>query len=138
MTTNQRAPTEAPSRSTFEQIVEALATGLGDGVGWLAERGVLFAVFAVLWLGIGAMFAFSPAAIDELWLTIGTLPFVVQIVLWVLFLPVMAGLWAWEQTWPELVRLAIVLALAAWTFLIFRPNWLRLPGPGDRPSGQSR
>src|SRR5687768_8850568 len=31
-------------RNLMEQLIETLANGLGNGVGWLAEHGVLFAI----------------------------------------------------------------------------------------------
>jgi hypothetical protein len=129
MTTAQHtSPTDTPSKSRFERVVETLGTGIGEGIGWLAERGVLFVAFGVIWLAIGAMLLFSPASVDQLWQTIGALPLVVQLVVWLLFLPVMAGLWVWTTSWPELVRIGVVLALAGWTLLIFRPTWLKRSG----------
>jgi hypothetical protein len=44
---------------------------------------------------------------------------------WVLFLPVMAGLWIWETTWPVLLRLLLVGGLAAWNLLVFLPRAVR-------------
>jgi hypothetical protein len=108
-----------------------MAGTLGNSIGWLAERGVLFLVFAGIWLALAAMLVLNPAAIDELWRAIGTLPILVQLVLWVLFLPVMAGIWVWETSWPDLLRLAIVIGLAGWTLLVFRPTWLHLRTASD-------
>jgi hypothetical protein len=133
----QGAPAQSPPKSRFEHVVETLATGLGGSIGWLAERGVLFIVFAAMWLSIGAMLMFSPGSVESMWQTIGTLPLVVQLVAWLLFLPVMAGLWVWATTWPVLAKLGVMLALAVWTLLIFRPKWLRLPGSAASTSNQS-
>lgn len=135
--THQVSPTEAPSKSRAERVIETLAARSAGLVVWLAEHGVLFAVFAVIWLAVVAGLAFSSATVDELWRTIGTMPLVAQIALWVLFLPVMAGLWVWEGTLPELVRLLIVLALAGWTLLIFRPKWLRWPSSDTGATSKS-
>ena len=41
---------------------------------------------------------------------------------WLLFLPVMIGLWIWETTWPLLVRLVLVIGIAGWNLLIFLPR----------------
>ena len=38
----------------MEQIIEAVANGLGNSIGFLAETGVLFALFAVIWIAFGA------------------------------------------------------------------------------------
>jgi hypothetical protein len=53
----------------------------------------------------------------------------VQIVVWVLFLPVMVGLWVWETSWPLVVRLVVVIGIAGWNLLIFLPKALQ----GARP-----
>jgi hypothetical protein len=116
----------APAKSRLDRVIGAMASSLGNSIGWLAERGVLLLVFAGIWLALAAMLVLNPAAIDELWRAIGTLPILVQLVLWVLFLPVMAAIWVWETSWPDLLRLAIVIGLAAWTLLVFRPTWLHL------------
>ena len=34
----------------MERVIEAVASGLGNSVGWLAETGILFAIFAILWV----------------------------------------------------------------------------------------
>ena len=111
-----------PPKSRFERLVEGLATSLGNSVAWLAEHGVLFAIFAILWLAFGAAAILNPAALDDVWLQIGALPIVVQLVLWLLFLPVMAGMWVWQSDWPELLRVALVLGLAVFTLLVMRPT----------------
>ena len=59
---------------------------------------MFFAVFVVVWVGVGLALVLSPATIDNLGATIGASGLIVQVVLWVLFLPVMAGLWVWESS----------------------------------------
>jgi hypothetical protein len=109
----------------MEQVIEALATGLGNSVGWLAEHGVLFAFFAVLWVAFGAALIWSQGSLDQAWQAVRDLPLLGQIVVWVLFLPVMAGLWIWETSWPIVVRLVLVLGLAGWNLLMFLPKALQ-------------
>jgi hypothetical protein len=53
------------------------------------------------------------------------LPLILQAVVWLLFLPVMAGLWIWESTWPVAVRLLLVAGIAGWNLLIFLPRALQ-------------
>ena len=36
----------------MERVIDPVATGLGNAVGWMAESGVLFAVFAVIWIAV--------------------------------------------------------------------------------------
>lgn len=67
------------------------------------ESGAAFVLFALLWGAFGYALIARQASLDETWQTIRSLPFVVQAVIWLLFLPVMAGLWVWEATWPVVV-----------------------------------
>jgi ABC-type amino acid transport system permease subunit len=116
MTTTER------KGSRMDGLIEGTATGLGNGIGWLAEHGVLFVIFAVLWLVFAAGLIWSQGTVDQAWQTIRDLPLVVQIVVWVLFLPVMFGLWVWETSWPLVVRLILVIGAAGWNLLVFLPR----------------
>ena len=109
----------------MEQVIEALASGMGNSVAWLAENGVLFAVFAILWVAFGAALIFSQGSVDQAWQAIRELPLIVQVVVWVLFLPVMVGLWVWETSWPLVVRLVLVIGIAGWNLLVFLPRALQ-------------
>lgn len=109
-------------KSPMEQLIETVATGLGSSVGWLADHGVLFGVFALIWVAFGIGLVVSQGSIDQAWHTIRGLPLLVQLVAWLLFLPVMAGLWIWETSWPLVVRLALVLSIAGWNLLVFLPK----------------
>jgi ABC-type amino acid transport system permease subunit len=109
----------------MDQVMSALGTGLGNSVAWMAENGVLFAIFAVIWLAFAAGLIFSQGSVDQAWQTIRGLPLIVQIVVWVLFLPVMIGLWVWETTWPLIVRLVLVVGVAGWNLLVFLPKALQ-------------
>jgi len=109
----------------MEQVIESLASGMGNGVAWLAESGVLFVVFAVIWVAFAAGLIWSQGSIDQAWQMIRDLPLIVQIIVWVLFLPVMIGLWVWETSWPLIVRLVLVVGVAGWNLLIFLPKALQ-------------
>ena len=121
MTTQQHSTAGAPRKSRFESLVETLATTLGDSIGWLADHGVLFALFALIWLALGTIAVLNPSAIDDIWQQIGAQSIVVQLLLWLLFLPVMAGLWVWQTDWPDVLRVVVVVSLAAFTLLVMRP-----------------
>jgi len=112
-------------RGRVEQIIETLARGLGNGIGWMAENGILFAIFALIWLAFAAGLLFSQGSVDEAWRTIRGLPLLVQIAVWVLFLPVMGGLWVWESSWPLVIRLVVVAGVAGWNLLVFLPKALQ-------------
>ena len=122
------APTDVGANrreSPMERVIDSVATGLGNGVGWLAESGVLFAVFAVIWVAVVIGIVWSAGTVDDAWRNIRELPPILQAITWVLFLPVMVGLWVWESSWPFLVRIVVVVGIAGWNLLIFLPRALR-------------
>lgn len=120
---------ERKRRGRMERVIEAVASGLGNSVGWLAETGILFAIFAILWVGFGVALIWSQGSLDATWQTIRSLPLIVQAVVWLLFLPVAAGLWIWETTWPMLLRLLLVAGIAGWNLLVLLPRALQAPHP---------
>jgi hypothetical protein len=94
----------------------------------LVSSGILLAVFATIWLALGAAFFADQSALDEAWRSLGTLPLPVLGLAWLLFLPPMAGLWVWATSWPDVVRLVLIAGLAAWNLLVFMPR------PAARPT----
>jgi hypothetical protein len=106
----------------MESVIEALATTLGNTVSFLATSGILFVIFAVLWVAVGAGIVLSQGSIDAVWEQIRQLPLIVQAVAWLLFLPVMAGVWIWESSLPMLIRAVLVIGLAGWTLLVMLPR----------------
>jgi len=113
----------------MEQVIGTLASGLGNSVAWLAENGVLFVLFAVIWVAFGAGLLLSQGSLDQAWQAIRDLPLIVQVGVWLLFLPVMIGLWIWETTWPLIVRLVLVLGVAGWNLMVFLPKALQAGRP---------
>jgi hypothetical protein len=74
-------------------------------------------IFAVLWLGFAIALVANREWLDLLWNWVRALPLVAQIVVWVVFLPIMVGLWIWESSWSTLVRLLALVGMVAWTAL---------------------
>jgi ABC-type amino acid transport system permease subunit len=109
----------------MEQLIETLANGMANSLAWMAESGVLFAIFAIIWVAFAAGLIFSQGSIDQAWQTVRGLPLIVQLVVWVLVLPVMIGLWVWETTWPLIVRLVLVAGVAGWNLFMFLPKALQ-------------
>ena len=109
----------------MERLIESVATGLGNAIGWMAESGVLFLVFAAIWVAFGAALVFSQGSIDQAWEAIRGLPWLVQALVWLLLLPVMIGLWAWETSWPLVIRLTVVIGVAGWSLLVLLPKGLQ-------------
>jgi hypothetical protein len=72
-------------------------------------------IFAMLWVGFAIALVVNPESLGLLWDWVRALPSVAEIVVWVLFLPIMTGLWIWESSWPALVRLLGFAGIVAWT-----------------------
>lgn len=83
-------------KGRVEQLIENVATGLGDGIGFLADKGILFVVFAIIWIAFGVGLVASQGSLDTAWQWVRDLPWVAQGLVWLLFLPVMISLWIWE------------------------------------------
>ena len=74
-------------------------------------------IFLVLWVGFVIALIVNREWLDEIWNWAQTLPLVPKIIVWVLFLPIMVGLWIWESSWPILGRLVGFAGIVAWTLL---------------------
>jgi len=72
-------------------------------------------VFAILWIGFAVALIWNQGKLDDLWQWLRDLPPALELVLWVLFLPIAVGLWVWQSTWAQIVRLAALAGIVAWT-----------------------
>jgi hypothetical protein len=61
-------------RTRMEQVIESVASGMGNTMTFLAEIGVPFAIFAVLWVAFGAALIWSQAAWTRLGLGCAACP----------------------------------------------------------------
>ncbi len=116
-------------KGRVERMIGSLATAMGDTIGWMADLGVLFLVFAALWVAFGVALVWSQGSLDRIWETIREWPLIVQAIAWLLFLPVMVGLWAWETSWPLVVRLIVVAGAAGWNLLVLLPRAAQTAAP---------
>jgi hypothetical protein len=89
----------------------------------------VFVLFAVLWAAFAGALILSQGSLDQTWEWIRGLPLIVQGVVWLLFLPVVAGLWIWESSWPLAIRLVLVFGLGFVNLITFFPRSL-LDGRG--------
>ena len=74
-------------------------------------------IFAVMWVGFAVALVANREWLDLLWNWVRALPSVAEIIVWLLFLPIMAGLWTWESSWPALARVLAFAAIVVWTLL---------------------
>lgn len=93
------------------------------------EAGGAFIVFTIIWAAFGYLLVASQGSVDGAWKEIRSLPIVLQGLMWLVFLPVMAGLWIWDTTWPVALRLLLVVGIAGWNLMIFLPKWLTAARP---------
>ena len=120
-------PAAERRKGVMERAIETVASGLGNALGFAAETGILFVIFAVLWVAFGIGLIWSQGSVDAAWNWVRSLPLVLEGVVWVLFRPVMVGVWIWESTWPLVLRLALVISIAGWNLLVFLPKALVRP-----------
>ena len=83
---------------------------------------VVWLLFTVLWVAVVGALAFSPATLDEVWQAARRPAILIQAVVWLLFLPIMAGLWIWQRPWAAAIRLMLLLAIAVWNVFLFFPR----------------
>ena len=88
---------------------------------FLASSGILLVGFAALWLGFAIALVRAPSRVDDAWRRLRSMPLPVQALVWLLLLPVVAGVWVWHTSWPHAARLALVACLAGWNLVMFLP-----------------
>ena len=74
-------------------------------------------IFLILWVGFIIALLVNREWLDMLWDWVGALPMLPRIIVWVVFLPILVGLWIWESSWPSFVRLLGFSGIVAWTLL---------------------
>ena len=74
-------------------------------------------IVAMLWVGFAIALVVNREWLDLLWNGMRSLPSVAEIVVWLLFLPIMVGLWIWESSWPTFVRLLAFAGIVVWTLV---------------------
>jgi hypothetical protein len=84
----------------------------------------VFVLFAALWAGFAYALIASQGSLDAAWRWITSQHLIVQAVVWLLFLPVVAGLWIWESAWPLVMRLILVAGIGFFNVYLFFPGYL--------------
>ena len=80
-----------------------------------------FLLFTALWLAFGVALLFSRGMLDGVWQGLQGLPWPLQVIVWLLLLPVVAGLWIWHQDWALVLRLLLIAGLAVANIVAFYP-----------------
>lgn len=74
-------------------------------------------IFAIGWIGFMIALIVNPTWLDMLWKWVQLLPLFLQVVIWIVFLPVMVGLWIWQSAWSLPLSILAAAGLVGWTFL---------------------
>jgi hypothetical protein len=80
-----------------------------------------------MWLAFFALLLADQ--LDGLWDSIRELPLLVEIVLWVAFLPWMLGMAVWTSSWPAWVRVVLVVCFAVGWTIVSIPRRAQKGGP---------
>ena len=72
-------------------------------------------ILAMLWVGFAVALVANREWLDLLWNWVRGLPSVMEIIVWLLFLPITVGLWIWQSSWSTLVRLLAFAGMVVWT-----------------------
>ena len=88
---------------------------------------VAFAAFIVIgWLVFACLAFGAPARLASAWVTASALPLVVQLLVWLLFLPWMLALWLTQTGWPVWLRWLLVLGLVWVTYSMAVPPLIEM------------
>ncbi len=74
-------------------------------------------IFAMLWVGFAVALVVNREWLDLVWNWVQALPIVLRVIVWVVFLPVMVGLWIWQSSWPIYGQLLGLAGIVGWTML---------------------
>ena len=81
------------------------------------------AVLTIAWIGVVLALILDPDLPESAWTWLTDAAVPVQVLLWVLLLPITLGLWIWTSDFPTVVLLAYGLGLAMWTLTAVRSLW---------------
>lgn len=66
------------------------------------------------------------------------LPLLLQVLAWILFLPITSGLWIWESDWTLWLRLLLICMIGVGNLTAFRPGNGGRAGVTSRDSAAER
>jgi hypothetical protein len=83
---------------------------------------VVFVLFAGLWLVMATVLVIRPSVASAVWKALRGRSVTAQLVVWVIFLPIAAGLWLWSRPWPMALRTTLIAAVAFVNLMMFLPR----------------
>ncbi len=86
----------------------------------LAFNYLMFGLSTIATVAFAYYLLTNPAVLAQTWAWIRQLPLLVQLVMWLLFLPWMIALWIWVQPWAVALRFVLVLGTLGFAeYLLF-------------------
>jgi hypothetical protein len=86
----------------------------------LAFNYLMFGLSTIATIAFAYYLFANPAVLNDAWAWIRQLPIIVQLVMWLLFLPWMIALWIWVQPWAVGIRFVLVLGTLGFAeYLLF-------------------
>lgn len=91
---------------------------------WTSEAGGAggSGLFTLLWLVFFAFLIFEPERLTDVWLWFRELPLIVQVIGWLVLLPLVLGLVVWNAPWPTGARITVIGLIALLTIGLFSPR----------------
>ena len=108
--------------TSVDALVRWVVVPVTSAIPRFVSSGTALLLYGALWAGFGLALVANPAALDSVWQSVARLPLPVQGIVWLLFMPVMVGLWVWGTDWPVVIRLVLIAGIAGWNLLVFVPR----------------
>ena len=75
------------------------------------------AIFLLLWVGFAVALIANREWLDTVWEWVQSMPLEQRIPVWLIFLPILVGLWIWQSSWSTFGRVAGFAGIIAWTIV---------------------
>ena len=76
-----------------------------------------FAMFVVVWVGYAIALRGDRGLIDQGWEWLRGLPAAIQVIVWLVYLPIADGMWLFESDWPPTAGALLGVGMFAWTLV---------------------
>lgn len=67
---------------------------------------------SILWLAFAGLWIFSSETLGHIFTWIQGLPLILEIIVWIVFIPWVGSLWIWNSSWPLWLKIVVIVAIA--------------------------
>jgi hypothetical protein len=67
---------------------------------------------SILWLAFAGLWIFSSETLGHIFTWIQGLPLILEIIVWIVFIPWVGSLWIWHSSWPLWLKVVVIVAIA--------------------------